>query len=526
MPKKQPTRTPVFPVLLGGERGGEWTIEHLEGGGHTNPNDKHMAVDMSGNVCDNCGIDHARAIRNHELMHAKLSHAKPQARGRAKKIALWAIKMAEEARIWDSIRRLDKDIHDIPVGCTPDQEILGVANNFSEQLGYPPSPVLLGMAAATSMSPKYQDNTPGITNQAHNKAAEAFLKHQYEDRHEYVQAAVIQAYLGVYSQTQYLIRAHISGYQSNIWAGVRPAPWRNTLDLAEALESLIQPQSNILQEMIENAEKQAYDEAHPEEAKDNKEQEESKDDGWEEDKSVRTRHTYRDATNKWCDFVIRRPALTSRRFFRFRRRSVTDGDIPLRMHRWPTDKAIFTERRGFKRGTVLIDISGSMNLTTQMLQEIVDHIPLATIAVYSSNWNRHIPIEHESDPWLNYQGRLQIVAHKGRLLNDQALEDLLLESPGQNGIDGPALRWLAKQPKPRVWVSDGQVTGRGHSSVELLEECDNIRTQAQILRVNGKRSVMSSTIKRTVAQILDVLEHRVTVDINELGVVTSHGDTH
>ena len=26
-------------------------------------------------------------------------------------------------------------------------------------------------------------------------------------------------------------------------------------------------------------------------------------------------------------------------------------------------------------------------------------------------------------------------------------------------IDGPALDWLARQPEPRFWLSDGQVTG-------------------------------------------------------------------
>ena len=37
-----------------------------------------------------------------------------------------------------------------------------------------------------------------------------------------------------------------------------------------------------------------------------------------------------------------------------------------------------------------------------------------------------------------------------------------------NIVDGPALDWLGKQPGPRVWVSDGFVTGvNDTTSVDL-----------------------------------------------------------
>ena len=53
-----------------------------------------------------------------------------------------------------------------------------------------------------------------------------------------------------------------------------------------------------------------------------------------------------------------------------------------------------------------------------------------------------------------------------------------------NIVDVPALQWLARQPAPRVWISDGLVTGMSDTaSTEIQRRCKEIRRRAGILRV-------------------------------------------
>jgi hypothetical protein len=56
---------------------------------------------------------------------------------------------------------------------------------------------------------------------------------------------------------------------------------------------------------------------------------------------------------------------------------------------------------------------------------------------------------------------------------------------GAKVIDGPALHWLAKQSHPRIWVSDGQVTGVNDrmSGINSLE-CPALCRQQSIDRCN------------------------------------------
>jgi len=51
-------------------------------------------------------------------------------------------------------------------------------------------------------------------------------------------------------------------------------------------------------------------------------------------------------------------------------------------------------------------------------------------------------------------------------------------------VDVPALEWLARQPGPRFWVSDGKVTGiDDQPSDAVSERADEICRQAHIVRV-------------------------------------------
>jgi len=127
----------------------------------------------------------------------------------------------------------------------------------------------------------------------------------------------------------------------------------------------------------------------------------------------------------------------------FRAKTRTFGDsglLPLAIHRLPTDGRIFatthTERVG---GSVLIDVSGSMHLPFSLIADWLRKTPLATVAIYSGHTTT---------------GTLTLLAAKG-----MRVSHMPCSTGGGNIIDGPALQWLSKQPKPRVWVSDGETTG-------------------------------------------------------------------
>lgn len=132
-----------------------------------------------------------------------------------------------------------------------------------------------------------------------------------------------------------------------------------------------------------------------------------------------------------------------------RHRVTEEGILPFQLYRLFIDGKVFLDPRKQKGGSVVVDISGSMGLTPDQVYEFVLKCPGATIAQYSGVYNK---------------GVLLVVAHKGKI----APRHLIGKSLLGNVVDGPALEWLSRQPKPRVWVSDTQVTGIHDSASNKL----------------------------------------------------------
>ena len=126
-----------------------------------------------------------------------------------------------------------------------------------------------------------------------------------------------------------------------------------------------------------------------------------------------------------------------------RNRAVDEGSTPRYMHRYMTDKRVFHRTKKIRGGSILVDDSGSMGLNPRELDAILDQAPVATVAVYAGGDGQD-------------GGEIRVVAKDGKRARDR---DLSIEHWGGNGIDGPALEWLAQQPYPRIWISDGYVTG-------------------------------------------------------------------
>jgi hypothetical protein len=134
-----------------------------------------------------------------------------------------------------------------------------------------------------------------------------------------------------------------------------------------------------------------------------------------------------------------------------RHRVTEEGILPFQLYRLFLDGKVFLDPRKQKGGSVLVDISGSMGLTPEQVYEFVLKCPGATIAQYSGSYD---------------SGDLVVVAHKGRI----APRHMIGAGLGGNIIDGPAVGWLAKQARPRIWVSDTQVTGIGDRGERHLRE--------------------------------------------------------
>lgn len=142
-----------------------------------------------------------------------------------------------------------------------------------------------------------------------------------------------------------------------------------------------------------------------------------------------------------------------------------EGVIPRYSHRLLVDGRVFCRTRRQLGGSVLVDCSGSMSLSNEDLIKILSHSPGAVVACYSGN---------------THDGVLRVLAQGGR-----QTEEKWIGAPagGANVIDKPALEWLSKQPKPRIWVCDGQVTGVGDrmSAINTME-CEAICRQCTIVR--------------------------------------------
>ena len=128
-------------------------------------------------------------------------------------------------------------------------------------------------------------------------------------------------------------------------------------------------------------------------------------------------------------------------------RQLSDAGIkPRNIHRILTDKKVFTRRKKIAGGSVMIDFSGSMGWGRDEVREVIRLLPASTIAGYTGYVGT----------MENYHGDIRVIADKGKY-DDNAIDRL--HDHGNNNIDLDALKWLAQQDEPRIWVSDQQVIG-------------------------------------------------------------------
>ena len=133
-----------------------------------------------------------------------------------------------------------------------------------------------------------------------------------------------------------------------------------------------------------------------------------------------------------------------------------------------SDGLVFSHKKRSRGGTVLIDVSGSMCLSSDDVHELVKAAPQATVAMYSGS---------------STTGKIYILAKNGLAVKKSKIPFNIERG---NVIDGPALKWMMQFSAPHIWVCDGHVTGiNDQSHSNLTTECTQFVHEKRIIQRNN-----------------------------------------
>jgi len=156
------------------------------------------------------------------------------------------------------------------------------------------------------------------------------------------------------------------------------------------------------------------------------------------------------------------------------------GIVPKDVHRFGWGP-MFRQKVRAQGGSVLLDTSGSMRLDGDDILRLLNEAPLARIALYSGDCN---------------VGTLRIVADNGRMATEK---DITQRFGGNNEVDIYSLEWLGKQPAPRLWVSDGLVTGKDDRHFPILtDEANRLMDRFDICRADTIEEALEIMAERKV----------------------------
>ena len=195
------------------------------------------------------------------------------------------------------------------------------------------------------------------------------------------------------------------------------------------------------------------------------------------DRPARAHPKRDDLIGNWEQLVVSKPELSINHTGKLGRRTIANdsGREPRYINRIVTDpdRRIFSRKTRALGGVVVIDASGSMQLSEEDLDRLLKCSTGATVVMYSGGLNKpHLP-----NTW--------VIAKKGRMVRT------LPTVPGNNCVDGPALIYGAslrdRSSQPLIWVSDGEVTGVGGNSSNhnLLQDIEYIKRRYRVQQVRN-----------------------------------------
>ena len=425
-----------YPEIVTGEK---WevvgTVNNSPEGSTDNLN-RQMTVPLD-RECEECGINHSRMIRRHELGHAKWS---PKTMGKLKPgVRAEAVHVLEEVRI-------NHLLYENKLPLSEPSQCLDMIQQKTNKLVYESGIaeiILMGLASRWRVpdedsnrryaSYKYNDEWIVMSSAMNMIYNDDTVTEYRKNQIDYAQKIITMYYQNITNH----------GFGQTI-------SYRKVQKYAEPLSAIL--------DMFRDAPTQ--DEVYKPKPKPNTASGMGEGEGESEESNElgggsleqRTRSDLADmlykstqGTGQWGEMFMHQPPLTVNLQGRLKGgrayRPADFGYNPKYINRYCIDKKIFKQKQTQLGGTILIDASGSMSFDGKDILEIMQLLPAVTIAMYNGSGDT---------------GDLRIIAKNGKRVSEKYLDE---HSGYGNIVDGPALEWLGTQPARRIWVSDMHVFG-------------------------------------------------------------------
>ena len=414
---------------------GEWTIENCEavrGAPYTDNIDKKMVVPHADN-------ENARIIRAHEMMHAKLSPAEDYIKWLERDIATdMAMKAVEEVRVNYFVAKAGFDVKLLTDGSEmPAGERLAKSGDWAS-------------AVYTTIG---FSGTGGLNQ---------FLTGVRRENKEWADV-LRELSRKILKEMKQADKGNLlSSTEQCTDTGLAPRGFYQVERLAQWVDSIAKPAKDESESTDgDDATDEEVDETSSRKAVSKKPPVSSE--------AIKKGKPTTPSTGRipaWATMSIEKTPMPRRTKGGIgkKRRASNMGTNPRRISRLLTDpeRRVFDTTKKGTGGVVLIDGSGSMQLSTSDIMRITEASAGCTVAIYSTFSGR------------TDGGRLFIVAEKGKMVD--SVDNL--NKGGGNGCDGLAVRWAVKEAKkgaPIVWVCDGIVTDwRDDAHDTLTLECVNL----------------------------------------------------
>lgn len=454
---------------------GDWSVSDITTVGRadtgmTDNSNREMWVPLDNEPCHKCGVSHGHAIRGHEALHAKLSpeyreNTKVQVGDEVIPVSADNIEAAEEYRINYSLAKIEGVPVVDDIYCPePIKSYIGSLidqGRFDDLIRYAIAggPGMGGLVYEGLAN--YLDANRGATSDL--AKSKTLIVQKLISAMDYYQDAAKRIMFT--TGTDLPAWRQVEELAAYLEVNLRNLRRQIGQLLADARDSDIQDMMNLVEQFLENQD--APKGLEPEMSVD-----------MEGGKPKAGKGSGGSDPNWGEAHFVEVPLTESLPAWKLqkRNRAVDEGTIPRYMHRWPTDKRVFHRSKRVEGGTVLVDVSGSMHLTVDQIDDIIETIPAGTIATYSGNNN------HDGT------GQIRIVAKDGKRAK---AEDLRADEHELNVIDGPALEWLGDQSYPRIWVSDGLVTDRDEDVTPIaVKDAKRLVRQNRITRVEDANEAL------------------------------------
>ncbi len=464
-----------YPEIVTSETG--WTVTGTpdnHGGARTDNLNKHMQVPLDRD-CKDCGINHSRMIRRHELGHVKWS---PKTMGRLKPgVRPEAVEVLEEIRVNYLLRKAGIAIEE-PTQCVDKIEITTHEKVYKSSIAELILWTLASMWDRKDPSAEYGGYVWGHEYESIRKIIDDALDNPQLTE---MRKAELRFTLNTVQQFYHSIVRHAYG-QTPSYRKVQ----NYAKKLSEVLDMFLdkpKPEEVFKQDRLQNSEETG---------------EETEQEGNEienpqtvQDLEQRMRSQLMNEMNyqttggvgHWGEMEIHEPALTVNLQGRLKQgrkyRPADFGYNPKFINRWCSDKKIFKQKQHVLGGTILIDASGSMSFSGQDILDIMELLPAVTIAMYNGG---------------GATGDLRIIARNGMRVTEEQLDEW---SGYGNVVDGPALHWLATMPERRIWVSDMYIFGAygDTSGFNLMKDVHDTCIQNKIINLKDIDEVKEHAIK-------------------------------